>query len=44
MRSDNGMEFNKTNVVEFPYTPQKIGIVERKNRTLIEGARTMLDE
>jgi transposase InsO family protein len=56
MRSDNGMEFKNTNVEEFlneegikhefsaPYTPQKIGIVERKNRTLIEGARTMLDE
>ena len=27
-----------------PYTPQQNGIVERKNRTLIEMARTMLDE
>jgi len=27
-----------------PYTPQQNGIVERKNRTLIEAARTMLDE
>ena len=54
--SDNGSEFRKTNVEEFldeegikhefsaPYTPQLNGIVERKNRTLIEAARTMLDE
>jgi transposase InsO family protein len=27
-----------------PYTPQQNGIVESKNRTLIEKARTMLDE
>ena len=27
-----------------PYTPQQNGIVERKNRTLIEAASTMLDE
>ena len=27
-----------------PYTPQQNGIMERKNRTLIEMARTMLDE
>ena len=27
-----------------PYTPQQNGVVERKNRTLIEMARTMLDE
>jgi hypothetical protein len=27
-----------------PYTPQQNGIVERKNRTLIEMTRTMLDE
>jgi hypothetical protein len=27
-----------------PYTPQQNGIVERKNHTLIEVARTMLDE
>src|SRR6266540_1806256 len=27
-----------------PYTPQQNGVVERKNRTLIEAARTMLDE
>ena len=56
VRSDNGSEFRNTNVEEFldeegikhefsaPYTPQQNGIVERKNRTLIETARTMLDE
>jgi hypothetical protein len=27
-----------------PYTPQQIGVAERKNRTLIESARTILDE
>ena len=27
-----------------PYTPQQNGVVERKNRTLVEMARTMLDE
>jgi transposase InsO family protein len=56
VRSDNGSEFRNTNVEEFldeegikhefsaPYTPQQNSIVERKNRTLIEAARTMLDE
>jgi len=56
MRSDNGSEFRNTNIEEFldeegikheffaPYTPQQNGIVERKNRTLIEATRTMLDE
>jgi transposase InsO family protein len=56
IRSDNGSEFWNTNVEEFfdeegikhefsaPYTPRQSGIVERKNRTLIEAARTMLDE
>jgi transposase InsO family protein len=56
IRSDNGSEFRNTQVEEFldeegikhelsaPYTPQQNGIVERKNRTLIEAARTMLDE
>jgi transposase InsO family protein len=55
-RSDNGSEFRNTQVEEFldeegikhklsaPYTPQQNGIVERKNRTLIEAAKTMLDE
>ncbi|WVZ63381.1 LOW QUALITY PROTEIN: hypothetical protein U9M48_013018 [Paspalum notatum var. saurae] len=53
IRSDNGGEFetlgSKTSVVlstEFssPYTPPQNGVVERKNRTLVEMARTMLDE
>jgi transposase InsO family protein len=56
IRSDNGMEFRNTQVEEFldeegikhelfaPYTPQQNGIIERKNRTLIEVARTLLDE
>ena len=56
IRSDNGTEFKNTRLDlyldimgithEFsaPYTPQQNGIVERKNRTLIEMARTMLDE
>jgi transposase InsO family protein len=56
IRSDNSSEFRNTQVEEFqdeegikhelsaPYTPQQNGIIERKNRTLIEAARTMLDE
>jgi transposase InsO family protein len=56
VRSDNGTEFKNTNIEEYldeegighelfvPYSPQQNGIVERKNRTLIEAARTMLDE
>jgi transposase InsO family protein len=27
-----------------PYTPQQNGVVQRKNRNLIEMARTMMDE
>jgi transposase InsO family protein len=54
--SDNDTEFKNTQVEEFldeegikhefsaPYTPQQNGVVERKNQTLIEMARTMLDE
>jgi transposase InsO family protein len=56
IRSDNGTEFKNTQVEddldeegikhEFlpPYTPQQNGVTERKNRILIEMARTMLDE
>ena len=55
IRSDNGSEF-KNLQVEFleeegikhefsaPYTPQQNGVVERKNRTLLDMARTMLGE
>jgi transposase InsO family protein len=56
VRTDNSTEFKNTNIEKFldeegighefsvPYTPQQNGIVERKNRTLIEAAWTMLDE
>jgi transposase InsO family protein len=56
VRSDNGTEFKNTQVEEFldeegikhefstPYIPQQNGVVERKNHTLIDMARTMLDE
>jgi transposase InsO family protein len=56
IRSGNGTEFKNTQVEDFldeegikhefspPYTPQQNGVAERKNRTLIEMARTMLDE
>jgi transposase InsO family protein len=56
IRSDNGKEFDNTNIdaycdeigikheVSSIYTPQQNGVAERKNRTLITLARTMLDE
>jgi transposase InsO family protein len=56
IRSDNGTKFKNTQVKYYldeegikhefsaPYTSQQKGIAERKNRTLIEMARTMLDE
>jgi transposase InsO family protein len=56
IRSDNGTEFKHTQVENFldeegikhellaPYTPQQNGVAEWKNHTLIEMARTMLDE
>jgi transposase InsO family protein len=56
MRSDNGSEFKNTRVEEFcdekgikhefsaKYTPEQNGLVERKNHTLIDMARTMLSE
>jgi transposase InsO family protein len=56
IRSDNGTKFKNTQVEDYldeegikhefsaPYTPQQNGVAERKNRTLIEMARTMLDE
>jgi hypothetical protein len=56
MRSDNGSEFKNTRIDELcdeygirhqfsaKYTPQSNGLVERKNRTLIDMARSMLSE
>jgi transposase InsO family protein len=56
IRSDNDTEFKNTQVEDFldeegikhefltPYTSQQNGVVERKNHTLIEMARTILDE
>jgi transposase InsO family protein len=56
IRSDNNTEFKNTQIEDFldeegikhefsaPYTPQQNGMAERKNRTLIEMAITMLDE
>jgi transposase InsO family protein len=56
IRSDNGTEFKNSQIEGFleeegikhefssPYTPQKNGVVERKNINLLDMARTMLDE
>ena len=56
MRSDNGSKFKNIQVEEFldeegikyeflaPYSPQQNGVIERKNMTLIESVRTILDE
>jgi hypothetical protein len=56
IRSDNGAEFKNSQIEGFledegikhefssPYTPQQNGVVERKNRTLLDMTRTMLDE
>jgi transposase InsO family protein len=56
IRSDNNTEFKNSKVEDFldeegikheflaPYTPQQNGVAERKNHTLIEMVRTMLDE
>jgi hypothetical protein len=55
IRSDNGTEFKNSQIEGFleedgikheitsPYTPQQNGVVERKNRTLIDMERTMLE-
>ncbi|KAJ9561471.1 hypothetical protein OSB04_006631 [Centaurea solstitialis] len=55
LRSDNGTEFKNSVIEEYPTsvgithnfsaprTPQKNGVVEKKNRTLVEAARTMLN-
>jgi hypothetical protein len=56
IRSDNGTEFKNSQIEGFleeedikhefssPYTPQQNGVVERKNRTLLDMIRTMFDE
>jgi transposase InsO family protein len=56
IKSENGSEFKNLQVEEYleeegikhefsaPYRPQQNGIVERKNRTFIDMARTMLGE
>jgi hypothetical protein len=56
IRSDNRTEFKNSQIEGFleeegikhefssPYTSQQNGVVERKNRTLLDMARTMLDE
>ena len=56
IRSDKGTEFKNSGLDDYldelgithelsaPYTPQQNGVVEHKNRTLVEMARTMLDE
>ncbi|GJV35766.1 putative ribonuclease H-like domain-containing protein [Tanacetum coccineum] len=54
VRTNNGTEFVNKNLTDFyesvgithektvPRTPQQNGVVERRNRTLVEAARTML--
>ena len=54
VRSDNGTEFKNSTLIDFytskgikrqysvPRTPEQNGVVERKNRTLIEAARSMI--
>jgi transposase InsO family protein len=55
IRSNNGTKFKNSQIEGFheegikhefssPYTPQQNGVVERKNKTLLDMARTMLDE
>jgi transposase InsO family protein len=56
IRSDNGTEFKNIQVKDYldeedikheflaPYTPQQNRVTERKNRTLIEMTRNMIDE
>jgi transposase InsO family protein len=56
IRSDNGTEFRNASFDEFcleheidqqfsaPHVPQQNGVTERKNHTLVEMARMMLDE
>jgi transposase InsO family protein len=54
VRSDDEMEFKNTGVEDYlseegikhefsvPYTPQQNGVLERKNQTFIEVARTVV--
>ena len=54
LRSDNGGEYTSNNFAKFcvkkgisreftvPYCPQQNGVAERMNRTIMEGARSML--
>jgi transposase InsO family protein len=56
IRSGNGTKFKNSQIKGFleeegikhefssPYTPQQNGVVVRKNRTLLDMARTMLNE
>jgi transposase InsO family protein len=56
IRSDNGTEFKNSQIEGFlgeegikhefssPYTPTQNSVVERKNRTLLDMTRIMLDE
>ncbi|GKE87313.1 retrovirus-related pol polyprotein from transposon TNT 1-94 [Tanacetum coccineum] len=56
LRTENGTEFRNNILINFydekwisqsfssPYTPEQNGVAKRKNRTLIEAARTMLSE
>jgi transposase InsO family protein len=56
IRSDNGFEFKNSRIEDYcdkkgikheflaKYTPQQIGVVEMKNRTLIDMTRSMLSE
>lgn len=55
IRSDNGSEFTNGTIEKFltekgidhnfpaPYTPQQNGVVERRNRALVEAPRSMLN-
>ncbi|KAJ9552810.1 LOW QUALITY PROTEIN: hypothetical protein OSB04_016855 [Centaurea solstitialis] len=55
IRSDNGTDLKNSTIEEYlnsvgithnfsaPRTPQQNGVVERKNRTIVEAARTMLN-